>query len=309
MPIFTPSQVTALTAVSVSLSALSFIGSGFIIYSYASFPELRKFSFKLIFLMSCADCAACIAYFFGSPATGSPLCTVQGLMEQGCQLSSIVWTTIISYTLWNAVVKREAVTDKMNAFLFFGFALPALTCVLPLSTGSFANTGAWCWIDQSDVGTVWRFALFYVPLWSAIIFNGYTYWLVIDSMKELFKTQNSEIPSKYRALINRLKLYPIILVGCWFFGTINRFQQAVAPNSPQYWLFVLQVCGSHLQGLLNAVAYGLNPSVRDAWVEKLAGHARLEGVARFLKPPGVELRDGEEEGGMAGEEGEEETAL
>jgi hypothetical protein len=40
-----------------------------------------------------------------------------------------------------------------------------------------------------------------------VAFNGYTYYVVIQSMKNMFETQGTEVPAKYRALINRLKLY------------------------------------------------------------------------------------------------------
>lgn len=183
--------------------------------------------------------------------------------------------------------------------------MPASVSLLPLFTTSYINTGAWCWIDQTDVGTVWRFLLFYVPLWTCIAFNAYTYYIVIRSMNELFKTQNTEVPKKYRSLIQRLKLYPLILVGCWLFATINRFQNAVAPDSPQYWLFVMQVLGSHTQGFFNSIAYGMNPNVREAWIEVLEEYPRLECVVRALKTKEVsgakELQDSEDDNALVEE--------
>ncbi|GMI24310.1 hypothetical protein TeGR_g15136 [Tetraparma gracilis] len=301
---FTTAQADGILGIAIFMSTLSFIGSSIIIASYFAFPNLRKFSFRLVVHMAVADWFSCIAYFMANPTDGSAACTFQGLLEQGCQLSSIIWTTIISLTLWMAVVKREEVHTHMRTFLIVGYVLPALTCILPLSTKSFVNTGAWCWIDgETTIGQVWRFLLFYLPLWGGVAFNGYTYYVVIQSMKNMFETQGTEVPAKYRALINRLKLYPLILCFCWFWATVNRFQNAVAPDHPQFWLFLLQVTFSHMNGLLNAIAYGLNPSVRDAWVDKLDEYPKLSRLARLL-----EHKDGSGNSGEGDVEEEGETA-
>ena len=93
---------------------------------------------------------------------------------------------------------------------------------------------------------------------------------------------------------------------CWFFATVNRFQNAVAPDSPQFWLFFLQVMFSHVQGFLNAVAYGLNPSVRDAWIEKMSDYPKLAWLARLLEHKDGAGNSGEED---VEEEEEEHTKM
>jgi len=62
--------------------------------------------------------------------------------------------------------------------LTLGYGVPLLCAFLPLFTNSYTNTGAWCWIStQQAVGQVWRWLLFYGPLWSCIAFNAYAYYL------------------------------------------------------------------------------------------------------------------------------------
>ena len=64
--------------------------------------------------------------------------------------------------------------------------------------------------------------------------------------------------------MRRLGTFPLILVGCWFFATVNRVYELFdAP--PSLLLYVLQVVTSSLMGLLNALVYGMAPSVRRAW--------------------------------------------
>ena len=48
-------EVSALAGISMFFSALSLLGSGFIIACYLRFRELRMFTFKLVFMLSVND--------------------------------------------------------------------------------------------------------------------------------------------------------------------------------------------------------------------------------------------------------------
>ncbi|KAF3623028.1 G-protein coupled receptor 1 [Capsicum annuum] len=69
--------------------------------------------------------------------------------------------------------------------------------------------------------------------------------------------------------LNRWGYYPLILIGSWFFGTINRIHDVVEPGHKIFWLSVLDVGMAQLMGLFNSIAYGLNSSVRRAIYERL----------------------------------------
>jgi len=114
-------------------------------------------------------------------------------------------------------------------------------------------------------------------------------------MKSMFETQDAEMPDKYKALIKRLKLYPLILVVCWFWATINRLQNAFNPNNEVFWLYVLQVLFRSLQGLLNCVAYGLQPNVRRCWVEWLSNRPRTGWIVKKLRVDEAPGSTGKEE--------------
>lgn len=70
-------------------------------------------------------------------------------------------------------------------------------------------------------------------------------------------------------VLNRWGYYPLILIGSWFFGTINRIHDFIEPEHKVFWLSVLDVGMAALMGLFNSVAYGLNSSVRRAIYERL----------------------------------------
>ena len=113
------------------------------------------------------------------------------------------------------------------------------------------------------------------------------------------------MPPKYASLIRRLQFYPLILVVCWFWGTVNRLQNAFSPDNAVYWLYFLQGTFRSLQGLLNAVAYGTQPQVREAWAGWLSDRPRFGWLAEKVRPPMEEVGGGEG-GGDEGDDHEEE---
>jgi len=132
--------------------------------------------------------------------------------------------------------------------------------------------------------------LFYVPLWLAVGYNSISMWQVTSvitrAMRLVVETDggndvdaaedapdatmdDDESASSAMRLRNlkqmrRIGLFPLILVGCWMFATINRIYE-MFDGSPVYGLYALQVLSSSLSGLLNALVYGMMPSVRGAW--------------------------------------------
>ncbi|WMV42119.1 hypothetical protein MTR67_035504 [Solanum verrucosum] len=124
--------------------------------------------------------------------------------------------------------------------------------------------------------SVVHFITFYAPLWGAILFNGVTYFQVIRMLNNATRmavgmSERSYQPdprSDMKAL-NRWGYYPLILIGSWFFGTINRIHDVIEPGHKIFWLSVLDVGMAQLMGLFNSIAYGLNSSVRRAIYERL----------------------------------------
>eukprot|EP00658_Telonema_sp_P-2_P005067 TRINITY_DN118_c0_g1_i19.p1 TRINITY_DN118_c0_g1~~TRINITY_DN118_c0_g1_i19.p1 ORF type:complete len:226 (-),score=41.06 TRINITY_DN118_c0_g1_i19:364-1041(-) len=168
------------------------------------------------------------------------------------------------------------------------------TCI-PFADGNhYGESGAWCWIDDSDAGDAMRYYCFYIWLWIAIglicflyyqlgasVFNlieennklknsgssegsgGYTFCKVL---KMLWSPQ-ANMDANDAAMINivrRLCLYPIILIGSWIFGTVNRLQQTFDSTNPNFGLFVMHIWTSNMNGFFNALVYGYNGPFGDS---------------------------------------------
>eukprot|EP00520_Triparma_pacifica_P018675 CAMPEP_0118662362 /NCGR_PEP_ID=MMETSP0785-20121206/16790_1 /TAXON_ID=91992 /ORGANISM="Bolidomonas pacifica, Strain CCMP 1866" /LENGTH=341 /DNA_ID=CAMNT_0006555899 /DNA_START=71 /DNA_END=1093 /DNA_ORIENTATION=+ len=286
---FNEKQNQMIMCITIIESSLSFVGSLIIVMSYLSFKRLRKFSLQLVFWLSISDLGNCISYFLGDPKTGW-LCTTQSMIMSLFELSSVLWTTVIALTLFRLIVMQKTSSHLMKKFHLFCFGIPFFCMFLPLITDSYGDTGAWCWIqtpeeneDESmtrallNKGTIWRLVLFYLPLWIAIAFNSVVYIVVTNTLARVARTQASETRPKYLKMIRRLRMYPLILVFCWMGATINRIQNVIYPNDPMFGLYIFQVSTRSLQGVLNAIVYGMNNHVMGEWAMLMGGCLKEKG--------------------------------
>ena len=120
-----PSETAIYSLISSVISILSFMGSSFIISVYYCFPELQTFGFKLVIFLSCADLAFSLSKMLSLFGSFDMLCEIQAYFINSSQLSSVLWTVIISHTLKNTLIYQDHEIDhKEKTFLFIGFIFP-----------------------------------------------------------------------------------------------------------------------------------------------------------------------------------------
>ena len=100
---FSQSQETVLLTIIRIESFFSLISSMFIVISYFKFKSLQKFSFTLVLFLSLSDMGCCCSYLMGNPKSSS-LCTMQGIIQSFFELASLLWVTVIAYTLFRKVI-------------------------------------------------------------------------------------------------------------------------------------------------------------------------------------------------------------
>ena len=100
-----------------------------------------------------------------------------------------------------------------------------------------------------------RIIQFYLPLWIAFTYNLYCYFKVVKQIRN-YVSGTLEL-----RFISRLKYYPLVLVFCWTFATINRLYTFFADENIT--LTILHITFGGLQGFINALVYGCTTSVRQ----------------------------------------------
>ncbi|KAK8365681.1 hypothetical protein V6Z12_A02G071300 [Gossypium hirsutum] len=168
-----------LTAVNSGASSLSFVGSGFIVLCYSLFKELRKFSFKLVFYLSLSDMLCSFFNMVGDPSKGF-FCYAQGYTTHFFCVASFLWTTTIAFTLHRTVVRHKTDVEDLEAvFHLYVWGTSLVMTVIRSIGNDHTHLGAWCWAQTGRTGKAVHFITFYVPLWGAILYNGFTYFQVI----------------------------------------------------------------------------------------------------------------------------------
>ncbi|CAN1151021.1 G-protein coupled receptor 1 [Linum perenne] len=261
--------------INAGASSFSFLGSSFIVLCYILFRDLRKFSFKLVFYLAISDMLCSFFSIVGDPSTGF-FCYAQGYSTHFFCVASFLWTTTIAFTLHRTVVKHKTDVEDLEAMfhLFVWGTSLVMTVIRSIGNDHRHLGGAWCSTQTGRTKKAIHFITFYVPLWGAILYNGFTYFQVIRMLNNATRMavgildRASDGRPDMNAL-NRWGYYPLILIGSWAFGTINVIHDFIEPGHQIFWLSVLDVGTAALMGLFNSIAYGLNSSVRRAISERL----------------------------------------
>ncbi|OMJ89052.1 hypothetical protein SteCoe_8876 [Stentor coeruleus] len=240
----------------------SSLGSIFIIVAYVTMKK-SLFSLRLVVYMTIADLLHSISLII--PPTSNTLCLIQGILLQFTSASSVLWSAIMAFSIFNASIRNDNnVEGKENIFLVVGYIFPLILTILPVITDSYGYSQGWCWIKPADHGVIWRLVCFYAVLFFVIIFNLSVYGFVYGKIRqEILNIPDEEAQKVNRDLLTRLKFYPIILIFCYTTVTIMRMCEMFNSNINIFWFTLASGLSVSLLGLLNSIAYGLSKDVRE----------------------------------------------
>lgn len=130
------------------MGVLGLCGSIFVILSYLLFPRLRSFNKSLIMCMAIADGLSAASdimslMYFASTQLPFAYCSVQASVIQYAELSSFVWSLIISIYLFTTAVRNwpDVKTKSLfPLFILFGFFLPLLPVIVLQVEKAFGNS-------------------------------------------------------------------------------------------------------------------------------------------------------------------------
>lgn len=184
-------QVDSLVAVNIFGATLSLLGSLFIICNYLMFVVLRKnFAFKLIFMIGISDLILSISNLMGAPDHGAQ-CYIQAILQEIGDISGILWVCAVSWTINKLTILTKLPTKQELKELYKRmhiviFIITIIFALLPLTTSSYGPSGGWCWISMDNpIDVMWRYLLFYIPLWIAIVYMIVIYCKVYKRLREI----------------------------------------------------------------------------------------------------------------------------
>eukprot|EP01104_Vermistella_antarctica_P005076 TRINITY_DN15497_c0_g1_i1.p1 TRINITY_DN15497_c0_g1~~TRINITY_DN15497_c0_g1_i1.p1 ORF type:complete len:395 (+),score=40.26 TRINITY_DN15497_c0_g1_i1:136-1320(+) len=295
---FSPEQ-TELLNIAVSItSALSIIGAGFVIISYCLLGQYRYFHLRLTLYLAIADFImstlmlinANFFYFVYIRTYKFDFwCKAIAFAMQYSVGLSLLWTTLIAYTLQQVIVRRNYDVDQYERYYhLIAWTLPILTLIVPTLKDGWGGAGLWCWIDL----VVLRIFDFYIPLTIVMATNmlllAQTLWVrrrkksqppaqsygAINSSASVPRKADlsQQSPRGYPAadMANTQQLIDVnviftgivaVLFICWMPGMVHRVVQ-VFTHSEIFSLSLIQAICTPLQGALNSLILGWNDAFR-----------------------------------------------
>ena len=270
-------------------SALSIVGSLFIVCSILFTPQLRrKRVLQLIAFSSMAYIASAGSFWMSvnvsSHSKNSDVCQLQGAFQQLFDLVSIMYKLPISVELYICVRRpgfsSQARAARRRVFMYhvlcwvigIAFCSVALsenmTMWLPVD-GNSGDLYMFCWIDQKYY--VGRFLLFYVPLFVVLL----SCWVLLaKSFRVLMKkgmlgTARSDKLMQAR-LIRSMRFlfgYVGVFLVCWLLPAARRIAENFTPSQNPFpeWLNIIWAVSMASQGLLAAGVWALSPQLLEGW--------------------------------------------
>jgi hypothetical protein len=241
--------------------SLSLIGCFFIISAYFCL-KLKILAYRLVVYIAVADIihSACLML-----PVSDPWCHVQGFLLQYSSLSSILWTAIMSFSLYQAVIKLNTnIESYEKKYLILGFAAPVLVSVLPEISSAYGYSQGWCWITNDGFNVLYRIFCFYLVLVVVFVYNCGVYWVVWKKIREevLGNVVDDEINKINRDMITRLKMYPVVLFVSYAGVSTKRIFELFWPKHLEVWLVMAAGISMSLIGFLDALVYGFSREVR-----------------------------------------------
>lgn len=285
----TEDQVRTTNIVSDVVSSLSLTGSALILFHFFWLQKgERTFALRLVASLSLADMMYQICdYIQPSPESITEMnnggkitatCWIQAIGDSFFELASVLWTAAIATTSYCAIVRgwKESELERLwRPFLLVCWGIPLLLTLLPLSTKAYGPAGAWCWIVSDQA--YWQFIQFFGPLWLVILYNTVLCYQSLKMARQRAKASEGAVVDAATAAaqraMNRLPLYPLILLFTWGSGSVNRIYEA-ATRQQIFGLYFFQKIMTSSQGFLNSIAYGLGSPKMVASVKRNFGRIR-----------------------------------
>ncbi|KAF2105481.1 hypothetical protein BDV96DRAFT_509281 [Lophiotrema nucula] len=202
-------EMLALQVSERTMSALSIIGSSFILFTFLRWQYFRKPINRLVFYASFGNILTNVATLIATSAipqgpTSRPsgLCEFQGIIIQWFMMADSLWVFCMALNVmlvffWNYGADELPHLEKWYALFSYGLpSIPAIIYIFMDHLGNQRIIGAatiWCWVDK-DVEWM-RIAFFYGPVWVVISFTLAIYAI---TGRRIFK-QRSQLRSFSRS--------------------------------------------------------------------------------------------------------------
>jgi hypothetical protein len=268
-------KFSTLKYINIILGILSILSCLIVIFTFLIFKKIRSFILELVIYLSISSLFQTVSSIIYFPEnqleSDNKLCQFQAFGMELFALSQFLWTSLISFSIFQSVIYLKNYTlknPKLNfirlIFLLIAFGIPFIISLIGLIFKVYGVAGFWCFIDMDEINKNKdnKYLIFYsftfCFLWICIIFNVIMYTCVYKYLKSsLDENEENRIKNYTRPLM----IYSIIQIFCLFPTTIIRFYQLFNNDYLDSLNYIQSICDVS-QGFFYSLAYGFNPIVK-----------------------------------------------
>lgn len=284
---FDAESLNTLKSTVVGAAFLSVGGSLFVIATCHLTRNHKPLILSLLYWLSISDLISSLTYIVDGLSIKTELhacetnlvCTLSATVLQASSLAAILWTGSIALNLHFGLVLQSKISRLPHVLLrrlHIGIWSTSVGGSLLLAlVGAYGVAGQWCWIPERSSWA--RLVCYYMPLLVVLVYNAVVYALTrrtLLAMQIAAKATSAEISgaieltshNALQGLAGRMRLLLVIYILVHTSSILNRLHDFVFPEQPSYMLSLLQSLSAPMQGLGNAIVYGVGSSrVRQVW--------------------------------------------
>lgn len=170
------------------------------------------------------------------------------------ELSQFCIATALSISIYKDILEKQnrMLLKERLVILSFCFLLPFLLILIGFEFGIFGPNGHWCWISK-EYNESFGVA-FYLIVWLFILVN--ILFLIMSLCKiQRHKKDHSrtdEEVKEEKLIVKQMTIFPILLIVCWIFPTIDRVRLFCKYEKIQF-IEVVNLTGILLLGVLISI--------------------------------------------------------
>lgn len=108
-------------------------------------------------MVSISDCIRTFGNMLGAPSSDSGVCGFQTFLKVFGGTASFAWVAVITYVMYNLLLRSDKwdkfKVDRYKLYFHAGcWSFAFINAIIPSAGGYYANTSAWCFIEQSQTG-------------------------------------------------------------------------------------------------------------------------------------------------------------
>ncbi|KAK9765251.1 hypothetical protein K7432_006564 [Basidiobolus ranarum] len=292
---YTESQLNVLQYVTKVTASLSLVGTITSICAFLFWRRFQTATARLVFFMAISDLMSVTAKFIGrwgiAAGTDSFLCQFQAGAMQWGDISSILWTAMISLNLVFILYMELGLEDVLKFekyYVVICYSAGIVMAVVPLFIDSndgknlYGDATIWCWITGTH--PYHQLAFLFIPLWIIFAFNLIIYLWVGRLIWQKSKDVTGSSLTHYKYVYGKnVSLYLLAFIIVWTPGTLNRIY-LMSTGDSFFPFALLQAVFSPLRGFINFAAYFYLTWFMQVRDEERRSRSRSNGFQKHSTP-------------------------